>query len=225
MKVMREGLRLLLEKEAGLEICGMAKNGREAVDQAKALRPDIVVLDISMPELTGLEAARQIKRAVPKAELLIFTANENEDVIRQVFDAGAKSYVRKAEAPAQLVDAIKELREQTFFTSTVSEILFAKFLEGSSDGDKTLSDREREVVRLLGEGKSNKEVAVALGISSRTVEVHRAAVRKSLVSDHSASLFATRFATTSLILRSERADRNRRRPTPDQSDVFLYKYI
>src|ERR1700756_5464899 len=86
-EVMREGLRLLLEKEPGFDVCGAAKTGREAVDQAKALKPNIVVLDMSMPELTGLEAARQIKRALSDTEVLIFTANENEEIIRQVFDA------------------------------------------------------------------------------------------------------------------------------------------
>jgi two-component system response regulator NreC len=184
-EVMREGLRLLLERESGCEICGMAKTGREAVDQAKVLKPDIVVLDMSMPELTGLEAARQIKRALPDTELLIFTANDSEDIIRQVFDAGAKSYIRKVDATTHLLDAIKSLRaHKPFFTSRVSDVLFAKFLESSSPGAapdskaKPLSDREREVVRLLGEGESNKEVAAALGISSRTVEVHRAAVMK-----------------------------------------------
>jgi two-component system response regulator NreC len=186
-EVVREGTRLMLESEPGWEVCGVATTGREVVEQAKELRPDIVVLDMSMPELTGLEAARHIKRAVPQTEILIFTANENEDVIRQVFDAGAKSYIRKADAPTQLVDAIKSLREhKPFFTSKVSEVLFARFLESSSSGarsvpkDRGLSDREREVVRLLGDGKSNKEIAAALNISSRTVEVHRAAVMKKI---------------------------------------------
>ena len=182
-EVMRQGLKLVLEKEPGCEVCGVAKTGKEAVEQAKTLRPDIVVLDMSMPELTGVEAARQIKRALPETELLIFTANENEDVIRQVFDAGAKSYIRKADAPAQLVDAIKSLRQhKPFFTSKVSEVLFARFLDSSSaraqPADRALSEREREVVRLLAEGKSNKEVAAELNISSRTVEVHRAAAMK-----------------------------------------------
>ena len=184
-EVMRQGLRMVLENEPGCEVCGVAKTGREAVEQAKALRPDLVVLDMSMPELTGLEAGRQIKRAVPETELLIFTANENEDVIRRVFDAGAKSFIRKADASSYLIDAIKSLREhKPFFTSKVSEVLFARFLDSSSDKgqtapkDRTLTEREREVVRLLGEGQSNKEVAAALNISSRTVEVHRAAAMK-----------------------------------------------
>jgi DNA-binding NarL/FixJ family response regulator len=180
---MRQGLKLVLAQEPGCEVCGVARTGKEAVQQAKLLRPDIVVLDMSMPELNGVEAARQIKRALPETELLIFTANENEEVIRQVFDAGAKSYIRKADAPAQLVDAIKSLRQhKPFFTSKVSEVLFARFLESSSTGlpaaDRALSEREREVVRLLGEGKSNKEVAADLNISPRTAEVHRAAAMK-----------------------------------------------
>jgi len=184
-QVMREGLRLLLEKEPGCQVCGMAKTGKEAVNQAKALKPDVIVMDMSMPELTGLEAARQIKRLLPDTEVLIFTANDNEEVIRQVFDVGAKSYIRKADAPSHLLDAIKSLRQhKPFFTSRVAEVLFARFLDNSSGerrleaNEKLLSDREREVVRLLGEGKSNKEVAATLGISVRTAEVHRATVMK-----------------------------------------------
>src|ERR1700756_1525753 len=123
-EVMREGLRLLLEKEPGFEVCGAARTGREAVDQAKVLKPDVIVLDMSMPELTGLEAARQIKRALPETELLIFTANDSEDIIRQVFDAGANSYIRKVDATTHLLDAIKSLREhKPFFTSRVFEVL------------------------------------------------------------------------------------------------------
>jgi two-component system, NarL family, response regulator NreC len=180
-EVMRQGLRFLLEKDEALEVCGLAKTGREAVDQARKLRPDIVVLDMSMPELTGLEAARQIKKFLPETELLIFTANESEEVIRQVFDAGAKSFIHKSDATAHLLDAIKSLRDhKPFFTSNVSEILFAKFLGNASGNEKALSEREREVVRMLGEGKSNKEVAAELGISTRTVEVHRATVMKKL---------------------------------------------
>jgi DNA-binding NarL/FixJ family response regulator len=185
-EVMREGLRLLLKNEAGVEVCGVAKTGREAVDQAMKLQPDIVVLDMSMPELTGLEAARKIKRALPQTEILIFTANENEDVIRQVFDAGAKSYIQKSEASSYLLDAIRALREhKPFFTSNVAEVLFAKFVNSSGErrgahNGNTLSEREREVVRLLGAGSSNKEVAAELGISTRTVEVHRATVMKKL---------------------------------------------
>jgi DNA-binding NarL/FixJ family response regulator len=183
-ELMRQGLLFLLEKDEALEVCGLAESGREAVDQAINLHPDIVVLDMSMPELTGLEAARKIKRALPQTEILIFTANENEDVIRQVFDAGAKSYIQKSEASSYLLDAIRALREhKPFFTNSVAEVLFAKFVNSSGDSrsahnGSALSEREREVVRLLGEGKSNKEVAVALGISTRTVEVHRANAMK-----------------------------------------------
>jgi two-component system response regulator NreC len=180
-EVVREGARMLLEREPGWEVCGIAKNGRDAVEQARQLQPDIVVLDMSMPELNGLDAARQIKRALPDTELLIFTAHESEELIQEVFDAGAKSYILKADASLHLVAAIKALSQhKPYFTNKVSETLFARFSERSANkrngnGNRgSLTAREREIVRLLARGKSNKEVANALGLGVRTVETHRA---------------------------------------------------
>ncbi len=186
-EVVREGTRMLLKREPGWEICGVAKTGRDAVEQAKRLQPDIVVLDMSMPELNGLDAARQIKRALPKTELLIFTAHEREELMREVFEAGVKSYILKADAGSHLVEAIRSLSQhKPFFTTKVAEVLFAKFSSGSADerpgskSEKHLTAREREVVRLLADGKSNKEVADALGVSVRTAETHRASLLRKL---------------------------------------------
>ena len=185
-EVVREGTRLMLESEPGWEICGVAKTGREAVEQAKELRPDIAVLDMSMPDLTGLEAARKIKRASPNSEVIIFTATESEELIRDVFESGAKSYILKADAGSHLVDAVKSVSQhKPFFTSKVSDVLFAKFLDRSPDQPagnsvEPLTSRERDIVRLLAEGKSNKEVANVLGLSVRTAETHRANVMRKL---------------------------------------------
>jgi DNA-binding NarL/FixJ family response regulator len=185
-EVVREGARALVEAEADWEVCGIATNGREAIERAKELTPDVIVLDMTMPELNGIDAIRQIKRAVPTTEIVIFSAHRSEEIVQQVFDAGAKSYIRKADAGRYLLEAIRSLaNHKPFFTPEVSEILFAKFLradatKSQSPGDQKLTVREREIVRLLAEGGSNKEVASALGISIRTAETHRATLMRKL---------------------------------------------
>lgn len=194
-EVVREGLRAVIEKEPDWEVCDTAQTGREAVEKAGELKPDIVVLDMGMPELNGLEATRQIKRLLPKTEVLIFTAQETDDLVREVFDAGAKSFILKAEANRYLVEAIKALSEhKPFFTSKVSEIIFARFLHrsersvNSQTSDERLTSRERETVQLIAEGKSNKEIAEIFGISVKTVETHRAAIMRKLDLDCIAAL-------------------------------------
>ena len=185
--VMREGTRAVIERQSGWEVCGIAATGREAVNQAVALEPDIVVMDMTMPELNGLDAAVQIKRRLPKTEILIFTGNASDQLIREVFEAGVKSFINKTETHKYLVDAIESLsRHKPFFTDKVSEVLSSNLLnraEGNRDTaepGQRLSGREREIVQLLAEGKSNKEVAEALGISVRTAETHRASILRKL---------------------------------------------
>ena len=188
-EVVREGLRALVENEAGWEVCATASNGREAVARAKELKPDVAILDMTMPELSGLEAVRQIKRVLPQTEVLVFSAHRSEEVVAQVFDAGAKSYICKAEAGRHLVAAIRSLAEhKPFFTPEVSEILFARFLatdtaRKSGVAEQKLTAREREIIRLLAEGRSNKETAGLLGISVRTSETHRASLMRKLALD------------------------------------------
>ena len=185
-EVVREGMRAMIEHEPGWEVCGIAINGREAVETAMKLKPEVVVLDMTMPELDGLEALRQIKRALPATEVLVFSAHHSEDVIEQLFDAGAKSYIQKSDAGRHLVAAIKSLAEhKPFFTPEISQILFAKFFspgvrKKQSGPEHSLTTREREVVRLLAEGHSNKEIANCLGISIRTTETHRATLMRKL---------------------------------------------
>ncbi len=193
-EVMRTGVRALIEREPGWQVCGTATNGREAVETAKKLKPEVVVLDMTMPELDGLEALRQIKRALPNTEVVIFSAYHSEEVIEQLFDAGAKSYIQKSDAGRHLVAAIKSLVEhKAFFTPAISQVLFAKFLSSSSGKkqngqEHTVTDRERDVIRLLAAGSSNKEVAHSLGISIRTAETHRATVMRKLGLDSLATL-------------------------------------
>ena len=185
-KVVRQGTRALLSTIPEWEIVGEADNGRDAVSLTAELKPDIVILDIAMPELNGLDAARQIKKISPETEVLIFTAQEAEELVHDVFDSGARSYIMKTDAADHLIDAIKALSEHKhFFTSRISEIVFARYIQGKKPLEGTpeksrITDREREVVQLLAEGKSSKEVAAVLGISVRTVETHRAAIMKKL---------------------------------------------
>lgn len=193
--VMREGTRAVIEREEGWEVCGTAATGREAVAEAIRLQPDIVIMDMSMPDLNGLDAAVQIKRRLSSSEILIFTAHETDELIREVFKIGVKSFIFKSEAHTCLIDAIRALSQhKPFFTNKVSEILFADILNrpgqgvnGTAPGQR-LSAREREIVQLLAEGKSNKVVADALGISVRTAETHRANILRKLSLDSIAGL-------------------------------------
>jgi DNA-binding NarL/FixJ family response regulator len=193
--VMREGTRAVIERQPGWEVCGIAATGRQAVELAFALEPDVVVMDMTMPELNGLEAAQQIKRRLPQTEILIFTAHQIEELVPEVFKTGVKSLIFKGDAHTYLVDAIQSLSQhKCFFTDKVSDILFTDLLKHSEGArSKTLpgerlTAREREIVQLLAEGKSNKAVADALGISIRTAETHRATILRKLNVDSIASL-------------------------------------
>ena len=186
-ELMLAGVCGLIERQSGWEVCGVATTGREAIEQALALEPDIVVMDMSMPELNGLDAAIQIKRHLPQTEILILSAHETEDLIREVFAAGIKSFIFKSQAEHFLVEAIQSLSEhKPFFINKVSEALFVEMLtrsESKPDAAQTsqgLTARERQIVQLLAEGSSNREIADTLGISIRTAEVHRANVLRKL---------------------------------------------
>jgi DNA-binding NarL/FixJ family response regulator len=176
--VVRQGVRAVLEGEAGWVVCGEASTGREAVARAVELQPDVVVLDISMPELNGLEATRQIRRAV-STRILILTVHESDQVVAEVLDAGAHGYVLKTDAGRTLVEAIRALlRHQEFLTERV-HVVAARGAGRRRAGTVTrkpgrLTPREREVLQLLTEGKSNKEIGVALGVTTKTAETHRA---------------------------------------------------
>ncbi|HET6406916.1 MAG TPA: response regulator transcription factor [Chthoniobacteraceae bacterium] len=186
--VMRRGLRAIIETMEGWEVCAEVESGREAVQAVERLRPEIAVLDMTMPELNGLEATRQIKKIAPETEVLIFTGHETEELVHQVFEAGARSYILKTDGKAQLEAALRSLAEhKPYFTTQIGEILFSKLLNKkkgiANDESATvgrLTDREREIVQLLVEGKSNKEVADVLGISVKTTETHRAAIMRKL---------------------------------------------
>jgi DNA-binding NarL/FixJ family response regulator len=189
-EVARLGVRALLESHAGWEVCGEAKDGREALELAAALKPDIVLLDIGMPSLNGLEAARQILSTAPDTAILVLTMHDSDQVIREVLRAGARGFLLKSDAGRDLVAAVEALqRQSTFFTTRVSQMVLDGFLrrengdigvpeEPAEDGP--LTTREREVIQLLAEGKTSKEVAVTLNLSVKTAETHRTNLMRKL---------------------------------------------
>jgi DNA-binding NarL/FixJ family response regulator len=184
--VVRRGVRSLLESQPDWEIAGEAATGREAVDQARRLQPDVIVMDLSLPELNGLDATRQIVNESPRSEVLVLTMHHSEELARDVLQAGARGYMLKSDADQSLIAAIESLRQhKPFLTSTVTEFVLDDYLkrgspEGVDDVLEALTGREREIIQLLAEGKSNKAAASALGISVKTIETHRANLMRKL---------------------------------------------
>jgi DNA-binding NarL/FixJ family response regulator len=181
--LMRRGIRDLLESDPELQVCGEASNGREAMELARRLKPDVAVLDLAMPELNGLEAIRQIRKEFPKMELLVFSMHDSEELVREVFAAGARGYVLKSDAALYLVEAVKSLaRHKPFFTPRISEAILNSLVASAAGGHREtaasdpLTLREREILQLLAENKSNKEIGTRLRISVRTVETHRRSI-------------------------------------------------
>ncbi len=179
-EVVRQGVRALLEAQPGWVVCGEARSGREAVARATELQPDVVVLDITMPELNGLEATLQIRRAVP-SKILILTVHESDQIVADIVDAGAHGYVLKTDAGRTLVEAVRALLDgKRYFTARVYSVAERRSGARCATDDRRtprrLTPREREVVQLLTEGRSNKEIGVALGIATKTAETHRAHV-------------------------------------------------
>jgi DNA-binding NarL/FixJ family response regulator len=184
-EIIRKGLKSILEARKDWEIVGEATTGREAVRKVEELKPDVVVLDISMPELNGLEAVRQIVRIAPRTEVLVLTMHESEDLVREVLEAGARGYLLKSDAARQLISAIETLRfHRPYLTSKVNEVVLTGYLggkplKGETSGGR-LTPREREIVQLLAEGLTNKEVATTLHISVKTAETHRTNIMRKL---------------------------------------------
>jgi len=179
--VVRQGIRNLLETQPGLEVCCEASNGLEAVDQVKKGRPDLVLLDLTMPEMNGLDAARAIREVSPQTEVLVLSMHFSEEIAREVLRTGARGYMLKSDANAELVTAVQRVRKgEQYFTSCLAATMAESFAQTKSDGTDDspiagtpLTPREVEIVQLLAEGKSNKETAAALGVSTRTIESHR----------------------------------------------------
>jgi len=187
--IVRRGLRALLETQAGWEICGEAATGAETILKAKRLKPDVIVMDISMPELDGLEATRQIHKEMPEIPVLILSMHESDELVRSILEAGARGYILKSDLDRNLFVAIRAVLggRKTFVSAKVADIVLGGFMKTATTRARAfhqpsapLTARQKEVVRLLAEGKINKEVADALGISTKTVEAHRAQIMRKL---------------------------------------------
>jgi len=180
-----------LEAQPGWQVCGEAITGREAVQKVKELKPDLVVLDITMPDLNGLEALRQILKIAPRTQVLVLTVHESDEVVSRVLAAGARGYLLKSDAGRDLVAAVEALSQRkSFFTPRVAERVLEGYLKGNGKDQKqagspaavddSLTQREREVVQLLAEGRSTKDVATQLSISIHTAVTHRANIMRKL---------------------------------------------
>lgn len=183
-QIVRAGVRSLLEAEPGWQVVAEAADGREAVAKTVALRPDVVLLDIGMPVLNGLEAARHIFESGSQAKILMLTVHDSDAMIRKALRVGIRGYVFKTDAARDLVNAVKDLQDgNTFFTSKVADVVLDAFINcraRSAENVSPLTLRQREVTQLLAEGHSTKEVATLLNVSAKTAETHRANIMKRL---------------------------------------------
>ena len=178
--IVRKGLRSLLDDEADIQVIGEAEDGRQAVEEVERLLPDVVLMDITMPGLNGLEAARRIKKRFPEVKVLVLTMHANEEYIFQVLRAGASGYLVKQAAPAELVWAIQAIhRGDSFLSPSISRKVIEDYTRRAEatevrDSFDRLTGREREILQLIAEGHTNREIAELLHLSAKTVETHRA---------------------------------------------------
>jgi len=184
-EIVRRGLRALLQEQPGWQVVAEVTNGREAVVKANEFKPDVAILDITMPSLNGLDATKQIAKVSPGTKVLILTVHDSDQLIPKVLEVGARGYILKADARRDLITAAKALlSNKTFFTPKEAQIVMDGYLgkgpKASEEGFSQLTGREREIVQLLAEGNSCKEVATILGISTKTAETHRSNLMRKL---------------------------------------------
>src|SRR5215475_2235598 len=214
-ELVRHGIKSILREHKGWKVVGEATNGAEAVGMVKRIRPDVLIMDITMPNLDGLEASRQILRAVPAARILILTMHESDQMVTRILEAGALAYVLKSDLAEQLVKAVTEVSQgKLFLTPKVANIVLRGFLHAEKEFSATSAQeisttrRESEVIRLLAEGKSNKEISSILGITVRTVETYRAKIMLKLGVHSIAELI--RYALNSGLVRFQATENSSR---------------
>ncbi len=185
--IVRKGLRALLDKEIGIEVIGEAEDGREAIRKAEELQPDVVVMDIAMPGLNGLEATRRIKKSFPEMKILMLTMHVNEEYVLQTLRYGASGYLVKKAAPSDLISAIQAIyRGESFLSPSISRTVIDEYLlqaEKMAEGEEScekLTDRERDVLQLIAEGHTTRKISELLGVSIKTIETHRAHIMNKL---------------------------------------------
>jgi len=184
--LVRQGIRRILEEHADWQVVGEASEGRDAVKQALQIKPDVVIMDIGMPQLNGIEATRQITRRAPSCRVLILSMHADEAYITQAVEAGASGYILKDSADAELVKAVTSaIQGRSFFSPKATTVLLDEYRKtlarrGITDRYESLSEREREVFQLIAEGHSNKSMATILGVSPATIETHRAHIMEKL---------------------------------------------
>jgi two-component system, NarL family, response regulator NreC len=184
--IIRSGLRLLLERHPGFEVVGEAADGRQAVDVAESTRPDVVILDIAMPRLNGIEAALQIAAKLPRTRFIILSMHSDEGYVLRALKAGARGYLLKDSAESDIVNAVRAVSEgKAYFSPEISRMMADDYMReiqrrGVDDSYELLTAREREILQLLAEGKSNKEISALLNLSPYTVETHRGNILQKL---------------------------------------------
>jgi DNA-binding NarL/FixJ family response regulator len=185
--VVRHGFRRILEAQEDMEVIGEVANGREAVDQAAILQPDVIIMDVTMPELNGIEATRRIAESVPRARVLALSMHRDSVYVREILRAGARGYLLKDSGEADLIFAVRAVaRGEGYLSPAVSDAVLSDYRKHVTHPIDLLTSREREVLQLVAEGKSNKEIATGLKLSVYTVEAHRGKIMEKL-NLHSAS--------------------------------------
>ena len=179
--VVRQGFKMILDAQADMEIVGEAANGRQAVDLAEQLRPDVVVMDVSMPELNGIEATRRLASSAPRARVVALSMHKDSVYVREILRAGARGYLLKDSGAADLVAAIRAVASgESYLSPAVSNAVLDDYRRHATNPIDLLTSREREVLQMLAEGKTNKEIAVVLNLSVYTVDAHRGRIMEKL---------------------------------------------
>ena len=185
--VVRHGFRRILDAQEDMEVVGEVSNGREAVEQATVLQPDVIIMDVTMPELNGIEATRRIAELVPRARVLALSMHRDSVYVREILRAGARGYLLKDSSEVDLISAVRAVAQgEGYLSPAVSEAVLSDYRKHVTNPIDMLTSREREVLQLVAEGKTNKEIATGLNLSVYTVEAHRGKIMEKL-NLHSAS--------------------------------------